>query len=139
MDARHGFSRQLRITDYTQSTHRRKNDEWGYKLTNQNLLDIGKTEAISAFIERQKKRYLAHLIRLPNKSVIKRILFNSDTTNVSSRQMTFLQPVLEAQKMNLQQFERLALAKKILIVFRKVALWQQHGLFVKVCMKYMNE
>ena len=93
--------------------YKRKQDEWGYKLTNQNLLDIGKTEAISAFIERQKKRYLAHLIRLPNTSVIKRILFNSDTTTVPGRQTTFLQSVLDVQNMNLQQFGRLALAKKI--------------------------
>ena len=93
--------------------YKRKKDEWGYKLTNQNLLDIGKTEAISAFIERQKKRYLAHLIRLPNISVIKRILFNSDTTTVPGRQTTFLQSVLDVQNMNLQQFGRLALAKKI--------------------------
>ena len=93
--------------------YKRKKDEWGYKLTNQNLLDIGKTEAISTFIERQKKQYLAHLIRLPNTSVIKRILFNSDTTTVPGRQTTFLQSVLDVQNMNLQQFGRLALAKKI--------------------------
>ena len=77
--------------------YKRKRDEWRYKLTNQNLLDLAKTEAIPAFIERQKKRYLAHVIRQPNTSIIKRVMFNADHSNVPGRQMTFLRSVLEAE------------------------------------------
>ena len=93
--------------------YKRKKDEWGYKLTNQNLLDLAKTETISAFVERQRKRYLAHVIRLPNTSIIKRAIFNADRSTGPGRQTTFLRSVLEAENANIQQFGKLALSKKI--------------------------
>ena len=93
--------------------YKRKKDEWGYKLTNQNLLDLAKTEAISAFIERQRKRYLAHVIRRPNTSMIKRVMFNADLSNVPGRHTTFLRSALGNENINIQQFGKLALSKKI--------------------------
>ena len=101
------------IRKMVRGVYKRKRDEWGYKLTNQNLLDLAKTEAISAFIERQKKRYLAHVIRQPNTSIIKRVMFNADQSNFPGRQTTFLRSVLEAENVNIQQFGKLALSKKI--------------------------
>ena len=93
--------------------YKRKKDEWGYKLTNQNLLDLAKTEAISAFIERQRKRYLAHVIRRPNTSMIKRVMFNADLSNVPGRHTTFLRSVIDAENLNIRQFGKLALSNKI--------------------------
>ena len=47
--------------------YKRKDGEWGYKITNEQLITMCKTESISSFVERQRKRYLAHLIRIANK------------------------------------------------------------------------
>ena len=89
------------IRKMVRGVYKRKRDEWGYKLTNQNLLDLAKTEAISAFIERQKKRYLAHMIRQPNTSIIERVMFNADQSNFPGRQTTFLRSVLKAENVNI--------------------------------------
>ena len=87
----------------------RKPDEWGYRFSNENLLDLAKTEAVSAFVDRQRKRYLSHVIRLPNASMVKRVLFNDDRIAVAGRHTTFLKSVLKAENTSLEQFGRLAL------------------------------
>ena len=91
--------------------YHRKENEWGYKLTNQDILSLCKTESIDAFTSRQKRRYLAHLIRLPDKSITKRMLFNADISVRPGRQTTFIKSALDGS--NIHQFAQKALMKKI--------------------------
>ena len=93
--------------------YKRKDGEWGYKITNEQLITMCKTESISSFVERQRKRYLAHVIRLPNKSITKRTMFNSDKTVVPGNHTSFLQSVLKAERTTINQFCKLALEKRI--------------------------
>ena len=58
--------------------HRRKEGSFSYELTNQELLHKCKTESIDKYIKRQQRNYVAHIIRKPNNSLVKRLLFNSD-------------------------------------------------------------
>ena len=75
----------------------RKPDEWGYRFSNENLLDLAKTEAVSAFVDRQRKRYLSHVIRLPNASMVKRVLFNDERIAVAGRHTTLLEVLLNTK------------------------------------------
>ena len=94
--------------------YRRKTDEWAYKLTNQNLHDLCKTESIASFTERQKCRYLAHLLRLPDTTITKKIVFNADRSVRPGRQTTtLLKSVLEADGSSLSSFARRAVEKKV--------------------------
>ena len=93
--------------------YKRKPNEWGFKFTNQNLLDLARTESVCSFVERQKKRYLAHVVRLPNTSLVKRMVFNSDATIIPGRQTTLLRSVLENENMSMKIFGKLAHLKKI--------------------------
>ena len=88
--------------------YHRKENEWGYKLTNQDILSLCLTESIDAFTSRQKRRYLAHLIR---KSITKRMLFNADLTIRPGRQTTFIKSALDGA--NIHQFAQEAFMKKI--------------------------
>ena len=63
-------------------------------------------------------------------------MFNADQCNVSGRQTTFLRSVLEAENVNIQQFGKLALSKKIWTTSKKVALMAIARCFCKkVCVK----
>ena len=93
--------------------YRRKPNEWGYRLTNSNLLDLAKTEAVTAFVERQRKRYLGHVIRLPNTSIVKRMMFEAEENVVAGRRTTFIKSVLEVERTSLEHFGRLALTRKV--------------------------
>ena len=93
--------------------YKRKEGEWGYKITNEQLIKMCKTESVSDFVKRQRKRYLAHVIRLPNNSTTKRLMFNSDATTVPGNHTPFFQSVLMAEGTNIQQFGIMALEKRI--------------------------
>ena len=93
--------------------YKRKPNEWGYQFTNVQLLELAKTEAVSAFIGRQRKHYLGHVIRMSNTSMVKRMMFEAEENVAIGRRTTFLKSVLDAEKTTLDQFGRLALTKKV--------------------------
>lgn len=93
--------------------YKRKTGEWAYKLTNQNLLNICKTENITAFTDRQKSRYLAHLLRLPDTSITKRMVFNADRSVRTGPHTTFLKTILEAEDSTLAEFARRSMKKEL--------------------------
>ena len=93
--------------------YKRKEGEWAYKITNEQLIKMCKTESVSDFVKRQRKRYLAHVIRLPNCSTTKRLMFNSDATTIPGNHTSFYQSVLKAEGTNIHQFGTMALEKRI--------------------------
>ena len=111
--------------------YKRKKDEWGYKLTDQNLLDLAKTETISAFVERQRKRYLPHVIRQPNTSIIKRAIFNADRSTVSVARRRFYG---QCSRLKTRIFSSLGIwlsQRRYRKILGRLSLWQQHNAFVK--------
>ena len=52
--------------------------DWRFKLTNQNVLNITKSEPISKFCLGQHLKYIAHVTRLPNSSIQKQLLFGTN-------------------------------------------------------------
>ena len=49
-----------------------------YRINNVKLLKICKIENISAYVATQQKKYLAHIVRKPDTSSLKRLTFNND-------------------------------------------------------------
>ena len=71
-----------------------EDDEESYKMkigTNR-LLEICKTKNISNFINRQQTKYAAHIIRQPNSSQTKQLLFNDDDNKKLGRKVTKFNP-----------------------------------------------
>ena len=90
----------------------RKEEGWGFKMTNEELLERCQTRTITEFTEGLKRSYLAHVIRLPNTSIAKRIAFNANHAVRPGRPATtFVQSVLDAEKMNITRFATLANTK----------------------------
>ena len=90
----------------------RKEEGWGFKMTNEELLERCQTRTITEFTEGLKRSYLAHVIRLPNTSTAKRIAFNANHAVRPGRPATtFVQSVLDAEKMNITRFATLANTK----------------------------
>ena len=75
----------------------RKPGEWAFIFSNNDILHICKMEDISTFVSKQKERYLAHMLRLPDNSMAKRLLFNSNASKLQGRQTNYLKSVLGDQ------------------------------------------
>ena len=92
----------------------RQADSWRFKMTNEKILERCHARTITEFSEGLRRSYLAHVIRLPNTSITKRIAFNSNhLTRPGRPAKTFIQSVLEAEKTNITRFA--ILAKKKLV------------------------
>ena len=50
-------------------------NDFSYVYSNKDVLRICKTESIAEFIQKQQIKYLAHIARFPNNTIIKRLLF----------------------------------------------------------------
>ena len=55
--------------------------DYSMKVNTEKLLKICKCENISVFIKKRQTKYAAHLIRAPNSSQIKQLLFNDDVNH----------------------------------------------------------
>ena len=92
----------------------RREEVWGFKMTNEEILERCHTRTITAFTEELKRGYLAHVIRLPNTSIAKRIAFNANHAVRPGRPATtFVQSVLDNEKMNITRFATLAKMKVV--------------------------
>ena len=67
-----------------------QNEEWSYLITNNQLLDICKTEDIKSHVNKLRQRYLAHVIRLPDDSLTKRLAFNNEKITKPGRQINYI-------------------------------------------------
>ena len=82
-------------------------------MTNQKLLELCKTESISAITASKKQRYLADIIQLPDTLITKRIVFNADLSTRLGRQTTYLNSVLQIDGSGIWTFVRKAVDKMI--------------------------
>ena len=77
-----------------------ENGDWSYKISTKKLLEICDTEDLSHYIKRQQKKYAAHIIRQPNSSLNKQLMFNSnDNKKLGKPVRTLLSEVLENENL----------------------------------------
>ena len=93
--------------------YRRKKDTWNLVLNNNDLHRICGTKDISTFTARQQKKYIAHLSRQPNNTLIKKLLFNDDKARKTGRHYTLEQKVLDDENSTRDEFYRRALKREV--------------------------
>ena len=59
--------------------------DWSYKLSNEKIREITKTNGIKLFCDMQHLKYIAHVTRLDNNSLQKQFLFCEESMASSSR------------------------------------------------------
>ena len=78
------------IRKMTKGGYARKTDSMSYRMTNEDLLRVSGTEDLRCFIQRQQRNYVGHVIRKENTSIVKRLLFNKNTSCKPGRTKTTL-------------------------------------------------
>ena len=84
----------------------RRDNSMAFKLSNSSLLRIGGTESMDAFIDRQQRKYLAHIIRHEDDSTVKKLTFNDDEVHVPGPYYTLRSTVLKRETTDEATFYR---------------------------------
>ena len=85
------------IRKMTKGGFKRKMDSWSYVLTNEDLLRISKTTTLKAYVHKQQRNYVSHLVRKENTSIVKRLLFNNDASHKPGPKTTLLSSVIKTE------------------------------------------
>ena len=91
---------------------KRKPDEFSYVMTNEVILQLCKTTPLNAFIEKQQKTYLAHVIRSDDTSILKKLLFNDNQTRIPGRHLCHWSIVIKQTGCTKQQFVQRSVDRK---------------------------
>ena len=83
------------IRRMTRNGFKRKENSYAYIYTNEQLLKMAGTEHLHNFIRKLQRCFTAHIIRRNDHELLKRVLFNSDKTQVQGRQITLWDTVLK--------------------------------------------
>ena len=92
---------------------RKKETEWSFELSNDDLHRICGTEDVSNFTAQQQKQYLAHLVRQSNDTMTKRLLFNSNNACKPGRQSTLESRILCDEFISADEFCTRAVNREI--------------------------
>ena len=90
----------------------RKPENYSFVYTNQNIYDICKTTPLRQFIAQQQRKFIAHIIRLDDDSVIKKLLFNAEISRVPGRQMSSMQQAVDNEEVTVHEFVKRAIEKR---------------------------
>ena len=92
-------------------------NEFSYVYSNEDVLRICKTGSIAEFIQKQQIKYLAHIARCPNNTIIKRLLF-ADVKNTKRGRpiLTLENRVLEYVRLSADEFYKKALKRELYVV-----------------------
>ena len=105
------YNRMLRIM--VRNGFKRKVDSWAFVLTNIEMHKICGTENLEAFINRQQRAYVAHIVRKNDKSITKRLTFNADASHRRGTNSNLLKTVLARDGRLEQAFYQDCLEKKL--------------------------
>ena len=109
------YNRMLRIM--VRNGFKRKDDSWAFVLTNIEMYKICGTENLEAFINRQQRAYVAHIVRKNDKSIdksiTKRLTFNADASHRRGTNSNLLKTVLARNGRSEQVFYQDCLEKKL--------------------------
>ena len=89
--------------------YRRKENSYKYVLSNKELLEKCDIESLDVFIARQQRNYLAHLIRKPDTSTLKQLVFNNNKSKKQGRKISLYKTVIENEKTTPDLFNRNAI------------------------------
>ena len=92
---------------------KRKEDRMAFVKSNEDILNICKTEKMCTFIARQQKSFLAHIIRREDNALLKALTFNSDAIRKRGRSTTLRKAVLQREGIEPIKFYQEALLRKI--------------------------
>ena len=92
---------------------KRKEDRMAFVHSNDAILKMCNTMKMDAFIASQQKRFLAHIIRREDCSLIKQLTFNSDSVRKKRRFMTLRKAVLQREGVEPNKFYKDAIMRKI--------------------------
>ena len=92
---------------------KRKEGSMAFVKTNKEILELCKTEQIETFIFRQQRRYLAHIIRQEDNSLVKTLTFNNDQNHVPGPYTTLKSSVLSADEFSEIEFYKQAKNRQI--------------------------
>ena len=81
--------------------------------SNEEILELCKTESVEMFIASQQRRYLAHIIRREDDSLVKTLTFNNDVVHVPGPYTTLRSAVLKREDIEEQEFYRRAMTNVI--------------------------
>ena len=74
--------------------YRRVEGTFTYVLTNEQILKNCEIVCVGGFIANQQKKYLAHVIRMDDTAIVKRLAFNANRSTVPGRIITLFSSVL---------------------------------------------
>ena len=101
----------LMLRKMTKGGFHRKDNSMSFKYTNADILRLCKSECLDKFIEKQQKKYLAHLIRMGNNSTSKKLLFDDTPSRNPGPEITLFSSVLKSENISAKEFAKKALAK----------------------------
>ena len=81
--------------------------------SNEELLAICKTESIEKFIAKQQRRYLAHIIRREDDSLVKTLTFNDDPIHVPGPYTTLRNAVMKREEIGEREFHARSMSNLI--------------------------
>ena len=86
---------------------KRKENQWSFVYTNEDIKRICHASDVLKFVMSQQRNYAAHIIRMDNSSIAKRLFFNNDRSRRQGRQLTLKTIVLKNEECNeIEFFER---------------------------------
>ena len=93
---------------------RKVDTEFSYHYSNEDILQICKTESITDYVSKQQRKYLANIIRKPNSYIVKKLHFNDDkVTKVGRPLRTLEDEVLQNLGISADNFYRDAIKRKL--------------------------
>ena len=77
---------------------KRKENQWSFVYTNDDIRRICNATDVSKFVMTQQRNYAAHIVRMDNSSIAKRLFFNNDQSRRQGRQQTLKMIVLKNEE-----------------------------------------
>lgn len=89
-------------------------NDFRFKMTNNAIHALCKTDDVSEFVTKQQKNYAAHVVRMSCERSVKKLLFNDDKCGRPGRMhKTLLEQVLDKSNSTLDAFCNSAMQKKL--------------------------
>lgn len=92
---------------------KRKPDSFAFMKSNEELLVVCKTESIDKFIAKLQRRYLAHIIRREDDSLVKTLTFNDDPIHVPGPYTTLRNSVMKREEIGEREFHARSMSNLI--------------------------
>ena len=100
------------IRKITKGGFKRNINSWSFVHRNEDLLRMAKTISLESYVNKQQRNYLAHIIRKENSSIIKKLLFEDNSSKKQGPQPTLLSRVIKNENCSEDMFYQNAMERK---------------------------